>query len=366
MIVNAYAVLDAFFIVLRLGAGLLIVWLAAGSRQAWGAGLAPEGRQRLEDRGYLIALAALLVCVLNVVSWPVFYLLLQSYVPEWPGVMCIYGVTQVGRGSLGPSRFLPGLVRAVQATKPLLVFLSGAWLVLYLLNRRTRTAPLTGRLLLLVLALGLLAVTDAGLEAAYVVIPKKEELPPLGCCTVAFNDSSRFMPQVLVGDAGRPWLYAAYYAVNGAMAVALFAWTRPRRLDWAGRRAWLLALPAALSLAVNALFVTEVAAPALLHMPSHHCPYDLLPKAPESLPGIALFVFGAFAVGWAGVASWLGAHRETEGSLPRVVHRLLSVALSCYLASVALMSLELTLAQDRTGPFDAAARGQPRAARWSS
>jgi hypothetical protein len=350
MILNAYAVLDAFFLLLRLGAGLLLIGLAAAAvRQAWGPEPTPEGRQRLEDRCYLLALVGLLAGVLNVASWPVFYLLLESYIPEWPGVMCVYGVTQVGRGSLGVSRFLPDLVRAVQVTKPVLVFLSGAWLVLYLLNRRTRTAPLTGRVLLLVLGLGVLAVSDATLEAAYVVIPKKEELPPLGCCTVAFRDGSRFAPEVLVGEEGRPWLYAAYYAVNGAMILALFAWPRLRRGAAAGRRAWLLALPAALSLAVNGLFLTEVAAPLLLDMPSHHCPYDLLPKAPESLPAVFLFVLGGFAVGWAGVASWLGASRETEASLPPLVRRLLSLALSCYLASVGLMSLELALASRRGG-----------------
>ena len=56
---------------------------------------------------------------LGLASWPLLYLLLQSYVPEWPDVMCIYGVTRVGAGSVGASRFLPGLVTALQVLKPL-------------------------------------------------------------------------------------------------------------------------------------------------------------------------------------------------------------------------------------------------------
>src|SRR3954447_3858665 len=130
-------------------------------------------------------MAGLLLAV-NVLSWPVLYLLLQSYVPEWPGVMCIYGVTRVGAGSLGPSRFLPALVTTLQAMKPALIFLSGAWFVLHLVNRRTRTAPLTGRVLLLVVLLGLVAAGDAGVELAYLAIPKKEVFLSAGCCTEAF------------------------------------------------------------------------------------------------------------------------------------------------------------------------------------
>jgi hypothetical protein len=144
---------------------------------------------------------------LNVVSWPILYLLLQSYVAEWPDVMCIYGVTRIGAGSIGVSRFLPPLVDAPQATKPALVFLSGAWFVLYLLNRRARTVPLTGRVLLVLLAAGLLAAADAAAEVAYLTIPKKEEFLSAGCCTEVFDGpsrASRFLPGILVGGDAAP------------------------------------------------------------------------------------------------------------------------------------------------------------------
>jgi hypothetical protein len=345
MILNAYAVLDAFLSLGRLFCGLLLLWLGG---RAW-RGFAEDANHRgdLEDRYYLVFLLALLLLGLNVVSWPVFYLLLQSYVTEWPGVMCVYGVTQIGTGSVGLSRFLPGLLRLLQQTKPALVFVSGAWFVLYLANRHTRTAPLTGRVLALLLALGLLAVTDAAAEAAYLVLPKKEETPSTGCCMEVFDGAgraSRFLPQALFAPRYRPWVWGAYYAINGGMALALavawLAWrARPRRL-WPA----LLLAPAAASLAVNAVFLTEVAAPALLHLPWHHCPYDLLPRAPEALAAIALFFLGCFSVGWAAVAGWLGDTPESRPYTQALVGKLFALALVGYLGSVTMTSLELALA----------------------
>ena len=126
MILNAYAVLDAFV-------GLLRVWPRPTRDRAGPRGLAawrrsiqfPEERKKLEDRCYLLFLLGGLLLCLNIVAWPLFYLLLQSYVPQWTGVMCIYGVTQIGKGSMNSSRYLPSLITAVQIFKPILIFLSG-------------------------------------------------------------------------------------------------------------------------------------------------------------------------------------------------------------------------------------------------
>src|SRR5689334_1488425 len=111
MILNANAVLDAFVGLLRLGLGLLVLALGIAAWRTWrGRADVPEERKALEDRCYLLFLMGGFLLCLNVAAWPIFYLLLQSYVPEWPGVMCIYGVTRIGSGSLGASRFLPPLV----------------------------------------------------------------------------------------------------------------------------------------------------------------------------------------------------------------------------------------------------------------
>jgi hypothetical protein len=347
MILNAYAVLDALLGLLRFGLGVLVLGLGVSAWLTWRRVAGPEGKKVLEDRCYLLFLLAGLLLWLNVAAWPLFYLLLQSYVPQWPGVMCIYGVTRIGTGSLGPARFLPPLVQTLQATKPALVFLSGAWFVLYLVNRRTRTAPLTGRVLVVLLAAGLLAVADAAAESAYLAIPKKEQFLSAGCCTGIFDaeaHAARLLPQALTPADAVPWLYGAYYTVNGGMVLGLALAARQSRTGLPA--GWLGALlaGAVLSVAVNVVFLVDVAAPRLLHLPYHHCPYDLVPRAPGSVVAAVLFVAGFFAVGWACVAAWLGRDPEATPYLPAAVRRLLALGFNGYLLSLLVLSLELALA----------------------
>jgi hypothetical protein len=348
MIVNAYAVLDAFLSVLRFGLSAITILLALAAWRNWRrARSSPEARQSLEDRGYLLYLLSGVLLGLNVAAWPIFYLLLQSYVPEWPGIMCIYGVTQIGAGSVGASRFLPGLLQSLQALKPAVVLASGAWLVLYLLNRRTRTAPLTGRVLALLLGAACLGIADAATEIAYLVIPKHEEFLAGGCCTAAFDATSRatrFLPQALFGDAALSWLYGAYYLANIGMALALTWCKRRCRASVSGWPLGALLVGALVAVIVNAAFLVEVAAPRLLRLPYHHCPYDLVPQAPESLVAIALFVGGTCAVGWACIAGWLGRNGESEAFVAPLIVRLLHLGLIGYLGSLVMMTVELVLA----------------------
>jgi len=344
MILNAYSVLDGFLSLLRLGSGLLVIVLAIFAWSQWRRAAIPGQRQMLEDRSYLLFLLSFLLLGLNLASWPLFYLLLQSYVAQWPDVMCIYGVTKVGSGTIGPSRFLPGLLEALQFSKPALVFLTGGCCVLYWINRQSHTAPLFGRMVLGLLALGILDVADAGAEITYLVIPKKEEIPPSGCCTAPFDagSPSRFLPTALMDANSHALLYAAYYGVNFGMVLLLFASIRSMRpLAW--RNLLPLLAGAGLSVLVNGVFLLEIAAPRMLDLPDHHCPYDLVTKAPESLVGVALFLGAVFCVGWSFLARCLGQSSETASFVPEVVRSLYACAIFGYLVSLALISTELVL-----------------------
>lgn len=347
MILNSYAVLDAALSLLRLTVASFVLALAVAAWSALRHRPGPEARTGVEDRCYLLLSLGLLLLVLNVASWPLLYLLLQSYVPEWPGVMCVYGVTQIGAGSSGTSRVLPALVAGLQVAKPALVFASGAWLTLYLINRRTRTAPLTGRVVATLAGLGVLAWADAAGELAYLLIPKREEFPPGGCCTAAPEEGPRgswLSADAVLGPADRPGLSAAYYALNGGMALALLACAeRTRRKRRVPRLLPLLA-GALVTLPVSAAFLVEVAAPVLLRLPYHHCPYDLLPRVPEAVLAVALFLLGTFCAGWAWVAGWWGRGPESRPFLPRTVAALLLWGAFGYLGALVLTAVGMAVA----------------------
>jgi hypothetical protein len=347
MILNAYAVLDVFLALLRLLVGLLVIGLALAAWQWHRRGDAPEDRKALEDSNYLLSLLTLLLLGLNLASWPLLYLLLQSYVSQWPGVMCIYGVTQVGARSVGSSRFLPGLLATLQALKPVEVFCNGAWFLLYWLNRHTRTGPLLSQLFLVLVACGALAVADAGVEVTYLLLPKKEEILATGCCAGVFEEQSSLWA-VLTSAVSKPerlpWLYGTFYGTNLAMLATLFGLTRGARPLRAFAALVPLLLGALVTLGVGAVFLVEVVAPKVLHLPYHHCPYDLIPRAPDVLVGVAFFVWGTFSVGWAWIAARFARCPETQPFLGKTIERVLFMALCCYLGSVVLMSVELALA----------------------
>jgi hypothetical protein len=294
------------------------------------------------DRFYLLLMLVVGVLGLNLLSWPLLYLTLQSFVSEFPGVMCIYGVTRIGTGSTGPARHLPALLTFLQVAKPVLGFAGGAWFSLYGLNRRCETSPLRSRLMALVGPIAILTIADAGAEIAYLSIPKTENVPVVGCC-VADAGADRSQPKALTAESDRGPLTGAFYLGSAILALAI--WVTGR----SGRRPAVRVLPllcaAAAGLTVIAgAFAVDVAAPKLLGLPDHHCVYDLLPRVPEAVVAATLFIAGGFSLGWAWVLARLGRHPATAALLPVSLARLLRFALWCYLVSVPMVAVELALA----------------------
>ncbi|MGH7161994.1 MAG: hypothetical protein ACREID_00815, partial [Planctomycetota bacterium] len=225
MIFNAFSVLAAFAALLRVALGATVLFLGLRAVRAWRRRSAsPAGPD--EERFYLLVVLTSTVVALGVASWPLLYLVLQSYVPEWPGVMCIRGVTRIGTGSVGAASLLPGLVQFLEATKPVLVFAAGTWLVLHLANRSDRAASLTGRVLAALLLCGAVATVDGAGELAYLLIPKQEKFLAAGCCTVgadagAWSDARPFPDAGASG--GGIGLTAVFFSVGGAVVAALSA-----------------------------------------------------------------------------------------------------------------------------------------------
>ncbi len=339
MIVNAFSVVAAFAALLRAALGLFV--LVAGTRAIRESSRARETGS-LEERFYLLVSLCVTLVGLGVVSWPLLYLVLQSYVPgsggpQWPGVMCIQGVTRIGTGSVGATSYLPHLVGILAVTKPLLVFVSGVWLVLHLRNRRDRALALTPVLVALTLC-GLLAVADSAFETAYLFIPKQEKSLAAGCCGGDMGAEASQRASLPPAEPGPTRaLSVAFLALGSGLVLALSAAIRRGGGAWL----WLSLAGAILSLPLGLAFLGDVAAPRFLHTPYHQCIYCLAKWMPETLLGIGLYVLGAFGVGWAFVAFGLGKGR---GAGDGISLRLLRIARFGYLGSLLMTGVMMVSA----------------------
>lgn len=338
MIVNVYALLAGSFALLRLILGSALVLIGCSVWRHWRKPLNAEERTLTEDRSYLLFLQAFVLAVLSIVSWPLLYLVLQSYVPEWPGVMCIYGVTRIGTGSEGAGHFLPALLALLQTLKPALVFLTGVWLVLYSIHRRSQTSWMLRSLVATLILLGVVSILDAAAEIAYLVIPKKNELLSSACClfldafTAAIADHASNAARHVSG-----WLTPAYFVANLGVILGLRKYAlRSLRQKPLWASVSLLSLTS-VNVGISFSFVKEVIAPRALGMPDHHCLYDLIPRAPYVVLALALLAWGSLSVGWTVVAARYTKNPETTGFLADMIDRIARRGVIAYSVSMALI-----------------------------
>lgn len=340
MILNAFAVLDAFVALLRLVLSLGILVLLASGRLRIGFSSAAEP-DRTENRNYLVFVLSLLLLSFHFIAWPLQYAVLQSYVPQWPGVMCIYGVLRVGTGSEGAAGWLPHLLTVLQWTKPLAVFLGGGWIVLYLVNRQTAQALHTKRLLRILTVFVALTACDAILEGTYLAIPKKENVLEAGCCSVVIGSlqaGTDGADRWIGNELSQSWLMTAFFLWNGGIALSVgYQYLTTRGQSGWFQRSQLLAA-AVISPLISGMFLTHAASPRILGLPFHHCPYELLVRAPESIFGIGAFAVGLFALGWAAL---LGDGRQACVAQAR--DRLRFLSFFGYATSMTLFATELVL-----------------------
>jgi len=344
MILTPYSLIAGFVAVLQFPLGLLVVRHGMRVGRHDEATSRAASRDQGEERQYLLLLLVPVTLSLSLLGWPLLYALLQSYVPEWPSAMCIYGVTRIGAGSAGASRSLPALLSLLQLLKPVLLFAAGSWFVIYRLHRESPDGTLLRSLGVLAVVVGCLLIADAAVQSAYLVIPKRSESLSTGCCTVAVSADRTPVASATDIDwlGGATGLSVLGFALTVGMALGVRRYRAARSTSWA----WLplIAGGAVAALWVNGVFLREVAAPRILGLPYHHCVYDLIPRAPEAIIGGGLFVGATFCVGWAIVAALLGRHAGGAPQSDIAVRRLMRGAQYGYLYSMLLFAVALAIA----------------------
>ena len=330
MILNALSITLIFISALS---ALLTLWGGISSfilYRGWGKPCTPEEKASLEDRSYLVLLIMVIVLVIRLFDWPLFYVTLQSFISDIEGAMCIFGVTQVR----------PGLTRFLEFLKPVNFFLIGGWFLLHLLDRATKTSPLMKRKLLLLFILSLLVLIDSLGDIFLILGIAPESL--VSCCTTVTdisNRPTRTTPLSIFGPEYAQSLQVLFFITHLALIgfVGLSLKFKIFRRPILG----LLFLFAILNATLFLLSQVEVFAPAMMHLPFHHCLYCLWQYVPDSIVMYLLFILGTFSVGWGFLTELFGRHGDTVELLTVFLKKIYTFAFFFLSAFLILLIIHL-------------------------
>jgi hypothetical protein len=332
MILNALSIIMIFIGALSV---LLAIWGGISSLalyRRWGRPSTPEEKASLEDRSYLVLLIMVILLVIRLINWPLFYVTLQSFISDIEGAMCVFGVTQAD----------PGLTRFLEFLKPIIIFFIGAWLILHHLDRSTKTSPLMRRKLLLLSIIGFFILVDSFGDLLLMVRIAPESL--VSCCTTItdiLNRPTRTTPQALFGPEYSHPLQILFFVVH--LALVGFVGVSLKFKIFHKPILGLLFLFSILNTILFLLSQIEVFAPAMMHLPFHHCLYCLWQYVPDSIVMYSLFILGTFSVGWGFTTELFGREEEVADLLPVYLRKIYLIAFFFLSASFMMLIIHLLI-----------------------
>ncbi len=334
MILNAYSIIVLFSCLVTGVLAFLLTIFSLRISLKYKDGITDTERSELQDRAYLMLLIANVVLVIEILSWPLLYLTLQSYISYIQGAMCIFGVTQAQKS----------LSAVVQIYKPLVFFLVGGWLLLNKLDSATETSPLFKRKFLFLFIVSLLVMLDKLIEIYYITEFNVEV--DVGCCTTVFDLPGRktsVVSESIFGKYYREYLLYIYYVSNSVLVFFMAFSYRGVKAKKGGVLLSITALLAAFNSVVTILAFFETIAPVIMDTPGHHCIYCMWQYAPDSILITLLFIVGSFSPGWALLLYITGRHKETLETLQSYIKRLSLIGMISIATSVILVSIHILL-----------------------
>ncbi|MDE1889388.1 MAG: hypothetical protein KGJ87_08315 [Planctomycetota bacterium] len=340
MIVNIYTLIMLFVAIFSLSLGGFLFLLTIRTLISFKTTVPLEDKSKFERKGYLVFLLACVTLSIRMLAWPWFYFMLQSFVPEVPGAMCMFGVTQI----------LPSTVTFLQIIKPVSFFIMGGWLLCYYIDKSTPTVPLARTNLYFLLIVCCVLMVDCAVDIYYVL--RMKPLMSVSCCATFFDvplRPSAMIPQAIFGRHFQKILFILYYLANITLIVLLFTslskkWTS---LTPSTRKIILYcqAVMGIINIPIVIYAYIENIAPRLMQLPYHHCIYcfmgnGMVPDAPIML---GLFVIGTFAIGGMGILRLLCKNEESKLVTERLLAKVNTLSAFCLLASLIMVTIHLIL-----------------------
>lgn len=258
--------------------------------RASGGDITTEQITDLETKTRFLLIIVSVVIVVRVLAMPIFYWALESAVPDLPGAMCGFGVSQV----------MPGLTSLLQYLQFPVLFLGVGWLLVNTLDSQTRHQPFLRWKLFAFAAISIPIVLES-LGDFYLFFSLKP--PPgsgLSCCSTVADVASR--PTALVagfflGPGGAKLAMTAYIITT----VVFLGYLVMVMLKGLWRLPYLIVGCVLATLLVPVFWVAllEKIAPLMMNLPYHHCIYCWLKVPPGAFAVAAGFLLGISGAGWA-------------------------------------------------------------------
>ena len=340
MIVNIYTIIMLFVAILSLSMGGFLFLLTIRTLISFETTIPLEDKSKFEQKGYLVFLLACVTLSIRMIVWPWFYFMLQSFVSEVPGAMCMFGVTQI----------LPSTVTFLQIIKPISFFIMGGWLLCYYVDKSTSTAPLARKNLVFLLIVCGVLLADGIADIYYVI--RMKPLMTISCCATFFDvplRPSAMIPQAIFGGNFQKILFFVYYLTNIILIALLFTSMSKKWVSLASLPRKIILYSQGVFGIINIPVVIytyiENIAPKLMQLPYHHCIYcfvgnGLVPDAPIML---GLFVIGTFAIGWMCILRLLCKDTEAQSITEKLIIKVNTLSAFCLLASVIMVTVHLIL-----------------------
>ncbi len=340
MIINVHTIIMLFVAFVSVALGGYLLYATIRAILAFRGILSSETKARFERKGYLVFLVACVILFVRMLVWPWFYFMLQSFVPEIPGAMCMFGVTQI----------LPSAVTFLQIIKPIAFFFMGGWLLCYAVDKSVPTTPLMRRILYYLLPVCVILLVDGVADITYVL--RMKPLMSVSCCATFFDvplRPSAMIPQSLFGQHFQNTLFFVYYVTNVILIILLFTslsgkWISLSKPVRVGVLCGQMVI-GIVNIPVMLYTTIEYIAPKLMQLPYHHCIYCLMGNGMViDAPVIfGLFVLGVFSVGWMGLLKLLCRHSDATAKTEQLVLKINSVAAFCLLASLIMVTVHVIL-----------------------
>lgn len=133
-----------------------------------------EEKYELEKSFYLLSTVVWVILITRIIASALFWITNESLIPLIPGAMCQFGVNQAG----SPYSWIDNVVKLI------ILLVYGNWLILDLVNRRVKGAPLMLTLSRLFLMITPLLFIDLILDLAFYSTLSPVVVP---CCRVVFT-----------------------------------------------------------------------------------------------------------------------------------------------------------------------------------